>query len=130
MEEILNLFKRLFSKEIIPIDAKSAYYLHAYGKVTSEEELLKEQLLRIKETIQGRASEGFSTAMVEINEDLDKFISEIVSKYTHLGYDIIEIDHKKTVIDKKEVPLHFCDGTLLIFSWNNLKRINDLQTQN
>ena len=116
MSKFNEIFKRLF-KPNETINAKSAYMKAKYGQDFSEEELLTQFFTSTKALIEAKSSNGHFCAMVEIDEDIQKFVPEIIELYENkLGYQTIKID-KST--DLNGETLGSIRSTFLIIIWNN-----------
>lgn len=119
MGSFITTIKNSFKKDNV-ISARSAYYKSRYGKDSTDDELLKEMVDDINESIKYKCNDNKYCAMFEISDDKERFIPTVVDKYKNAGYQVILIKND-TNLDGHS--LSNLSSMFLILIWNNLKVI-------
>lgn len=108
-EKFLNILvsKKSKSKEF---SANDAYLQAKYGKVESKEERFENFISELNALITFKCqSNAFHCTIVMPQELVAEYLDRVISKYTEMGFEIINM---KDIVDK-------LDSTILFLSWEN-----------
>ena len=109
IEKFFNFFVSKNSKNK-EFSANDAYLQAKYGKVESKEERYENFINELNALITFKCqSNAFHCTIVMPQELVVEYLDEVISKYTEMGFDIINM---------KDI-VHKLNSTILFLSWDN-----------
>lgn len=106
--KMFKKFSEMFKTMSKKLDAKEAYLLTHYCRIVSEDNRLKEFKDKIDALISAKCTVDSYCCVMQVPDDLLKFIGDIINEYRELGY---------TVVNLKEV-IEDVDCDYLFFCWD------------
>lgn len=106
MNVFIDFFKNLTKRSNPRLNAKDAYLKAKYQRIQTEEERLKEFKSDLDMLISIKCDSCTCCCVVELEEDLSKYLDEIIKEYQDMDYTVINLKEQIDGIHKNY--LFFC----------------------
>lgn len=106
MNVFIEFFKNLTKRSETRLNAKEAYLKAKYQRIQTEEERLKGFKSDLDMLISIKCDSCTCCCVVELEEDLSKYLDEIIKEYQDMDYTVINLKEQIDGIHKNY--LFFC----------------------
>lgn len=104
--KIFEIFSKLTKRSDARLTAKSAYLKSKYQRIQTDEERVKDFKEIIESLIAAKCEVGHYCCVIQLENDLAKFLDEIVSEFTEIGYTVVNL--KEKIEEVENIYLFFC----------------------
>lgn len=100
-----ELFSNLTTRSETRLNAKEAYLRAKYQRIQTEEERLKEFKSELDRLITIKCDSCICCCVVELEEDLSKYLDDIIKEYREMDYTVINLREKLEGVHKNYIFL-------------------------
>lgn len=105
-KQIFELFSKLIKRSDARLTANNAYLKSKYQRIQTDEERVKDFKEIIETLIAAKCEVGHYCCVVQLTNDLAKFLDEIVNEFIEIGYTVVNLKEKIEGIEN--IYLFFC----------------------
>lgn len=100
---ISDFFKNVTKRSNPRLNAKEAYLRTKYQRIQTDEERLQEFKFNLDTLISIKCDTNTCCCVVELEEDLSKYLDEVIKEYQDMGYTVLNLKDEVENINKNYI---------------------------